>query len=264
MQSFCSQSAHKPAYRVCWGIQLIVPPLGNLIMLKSVTFRTSFSAFDCLPAPSVSRAEEAITKTIPRDRRKLMKLMLRKWTFLPPRSHLIRQFVKRHLVTIRREQHVLAQWLRQYFCHDHCVRSVYIWGISSYLFFYIALSYTQYTHYTLRTPWSWQNIVSTTAPERAVLSVLSLGVALWTAQSGASEVAETCFFLASISLAVAGHVILFWLWLPRRGRWTAPVDSEIQRKICEMLEVSVLEGYQVEALYICMAQQTRYAAVCVD
>ena len=50
--------------------------------------------------------------------------MLRKCTFLLPRSHLIRQFVKRHLVTIRREQHVLAQWLRQYFCQDHCVRSV--------------------------------------------------------------------------------------------------------------------------------------------
>ena len=31
---------------------------------------------------------------------------------------------------------------------------------------------------TLRTPWSPQNIVSTTAPERAVLSALSLGVAL--------------------------------------------------------------------------------------
>ena len=66
----------------------------------------------------------SLTKTIPRDRRKLIKLMLRKWTFLPPRSHLIRQFVKRHLVTLRREQHVLAQWLRQYFCQDHGVRSV--------------------------------------------------------------------------------------------------------------------------------------------
>ena len=50
--------------------------------------------------------------------------MLRKWTFLPPRSHLICQFVKRHLVTLRREQYVLAQWLRQYFCQDHAVRSV--------------------------------------------------------------------------------------------------------------------------------------------
>ena len=27
-------------------------------------------------------------------------------------------------MTIRREQHVLAQWLRQYFCQDHGVRSV--------------------------------------------------------------------------------------------------------------------------------------------
>ena len=50
--------------------------------------------------------------------------MLRKCTFLPPRSQLIRQFVKRHLVTIWREQHVLAQCLRQYFCQGHGVRSV--------------------------------------------------------------------------------------------------------------------------------------------
>ena len=35
-------------------------------------------------------------------------------------------------------------------------------------------------------------IVSTTAPERAVLPVLSLGVALRTDQSGASKAAETC------------------------------------------------------------------------
>ena len=90
-------------------------PLGNLLTLKSLTFRTSFSIFHCLPALSISRAGEAIIKTIPRDRRKLIKLMLRKSTFLPPRSHLIGQFIKRHLVTMRREQHVLAQWLRQYF-----------------------------------------------------------------------------------------------------------------------------------------------------
>ena len=50
--------------------------------------------------------------------------MLRKRTFLPPCLHLIGQFIKRHLVTIRREQHILAQWLRQYFCQDHSVRSV--------------------------------------------------------------------------------------------------------------------------------------------
>ena len=43
-----------------------------------------------------------------------------------------------------------------------------------------------------------ENIVSTTAPERAVLSELSLGVALRTDESGASEAAETCVFLASI------------------------------------------------------------------
>ena len=40
---------------------------------------------------------------------------------------------------------------------------------------------------------------------------MSLGVALRTDESGASEVAETFIFLASIWLAFAGHVVLFWL-----------------------------------------------------
>ena len=39
-----------------------------------------------------------------------------------------------------------------------------------------------------------KTIVSTTAPERAVLSILSLGVALRTDESGASEAAETFIF----------------------------------------------------------------------
>ena len=43
-----------------------------------------------------------------------------------------------------------------------------------------------------------KNIVSNTAPERGVLSVLSLGVALRTGLSGVSKAAETCVFLASI------------------------------------------------------------------
>ena len=120
MRSFCSQSAHTSASHICWGMQLLVPPLGNLLTLKFLTFRTSFSVFHRLPALS----REAITKTIPRDRRKLIKLMLRKCMFLPPRSHLIGLFVKWHLVTIRRVQHPLVQWLRQYFCQDHGVRSV--------------------------------------------------------------------------------------------------------------------------------------------
>ena len=95
------------AYHVCWGMQLLVPPLGNLLTLTFLTFRTSFSVLHRLPALSISRAGEAITKAIPRDRRKLIKLMLRNCTFLPPRSHLTGQFVPRHLVTIRREQHAL-------------------------------------------------------------------------------------------------------------------------------------------------------------
>ena len=123
-RTFCSQLAHTPAYPICWGIQLLVPPLGNLLTLKSLTFRTSFSVFHCLPGLSISRVPKAITKTTPRDWRKLIKLMLRKRTFLLPRSNLIGHFIKRHLVTIPREQHVLARWLRQYFCQDHGVHSV--------------------------------------------------------------------------------------------------------------------------------------------
>ena len=56
-----------------------------------------------------------------------------------------------------------------------------------------------------------KTIVSTTAPKRAVLSVLSLGVTLQTDKSGASEAAETFIFLQSIWLAFAGHVVLFGL-----------------------------------------------------
>ena len=110
-----------------------------------------------------------------------------------------------------------------------------------------------------------KNIVSTTAPERAVLSVLSLGVALRTAKSGASEAAETFIFLASISLAVAGHEVLFWLWLPRRGRQTTPVHSQMQRKMCEMLGISALKGYQVEALKeVCLNKRDTLTSVCAD
>ena len=57
-------------------------------------------------------------------------------------------------------------------------------------------------------------------------------------------------------------MVLFWLWLPRRRRWTAPVDSEIQRKMCEMLGISALKGYQVEALEaVCL--NNRDTLVCV-
>ena len=107
-------------------------------------------------------------------------------------------------------------------------------------------------------------IVSTTAPERAVLSVLSLGVALRTDESGASEAAETFIFLASISLAFAGHVVLFWLWLPPAretdgaGRqWNAEKDVRNVRDF----SVKRLPSGGTRS---CMPQQTRYAAVCAD
>ena len=75
-------------------------------------------------------------------------------------------------------------------------------------------------------------VVSTTAPERAVLAVSSVGVALRTGQSGASAAAEPCIFLAPIWLAFTGHVVLFWSWFsPARkidsagGQWNTKKDT---------------------------------------
>ena len=89
--------------------------------------------------------------------------------------------------------------------------------------------------------------VSATVPECAILAVSSLGVTLWIGQSAASEVQNRAFSW-KIWLAIAGRMVLFWSWLPRCRRWTAPVHREMQRKISKMLGISVLEGYQLEAL----------------
>ena len=49
---------------------------------------------------------------------------------------------------------------------------------------------------------------------------------------------RTMHFLSTNLIGFAGHVVLFWSWLPQR-RWTAAlVDSEMQRKICEILGIS--------------------------
>ena len=119
-------------------------------------------------------------------------------------------------------------------------------------------------HHTLRTPWSWQNIVSTTAPERAVLSVLSLGVALWTGQSGASEVAERCISLASIWLAFAGHVLLFWLWLPLAREMDSASRQWNTEKDMRNVRDFVVKRLPSGGTRCWMPQQTRYAGVCAD
>ena len=153
------------------------------------------------------------------------------------------------------------------------LRSLILWTISwvtfelffesCFVFFFLNLSWFWWLA-TLCTPWSWQKIVSTTAPERAVLSVLSLGVALWTGQSAASKTAENMHFL---SINVIGfrwsRGILFWLWLSQCRRWTAPVDNEIQRKMCDMLGISALKGYQMEALEaVCLIKTRLRWCVC--
>ena len=74
--------------------------------------------------------------------------------------------------------------------------------------------------------------------------------------------AEPCIFLAPIWFAFGCHAVLFWSWLPGRGRWTAPVDSEIRRKMCEMLGISAMKGYQVKALQLyASANVTRWVCL---
>ena len=74
---------------------------------------------------------------------------------------------------------------------------------------------------TRRTPWSWHT-VSIIASERAILVVSSLGV-LYVLANPVQARRRTVHFLAQSWLAFTGHVVLFWLWLPGRGRWTGLV-----------------------------------------
>ena len=103
-----------------------MPPLGNLLTLKSLTFRTSFSAFHCLPAPSVSRAGEAITKTIPRDRRKLNETDAKKMNVsaasLAPDSSVRKATPSDNTERTARSGAVVETIV----CQDHGVRSVAI------------------------------------------------------------------------------------------------------------------------------------------
>ena len=52
---------------------------------------------------------------------------------------------------------------------------------------------------------------------------------------------------------------IVWLWLPGRGRWISTVDSEIHRKMCEMLGISALKVEALEA--VCLNK--RDTLVCV-
>ena len=120
--SFCSQSAHTPACYICWGMQLLVPPLGNLWTLKSLTFRTSFSVFHCLLRLSISCTMAAMTKTIP-WLAKANQIGAKKMHGSAPHSHLIEQFIKQHLVMIRARTE-RSRTVGETVCQDHAVRSV--------------------------------------------------------------------------------------------------------------------------------------------
>ena len=106
---------HTPVCYICWGIQLLVSPLGNLLTLKSLTFCISFSAFRCPQGLSISHIRVAMTKTIPCDWWALIKLLLRTCMVLAaPPSQMIGQFAQQQLTMTEWEQLVLAQWLKQY------------------------------------------------------------------------------------------------------------------------------------------------------
>ena len=70
---------------------------------------------------------------------------------------------------------------------------------------------------TLCTPWSWQKYCLNHCARACCSLRIVTRCRFTTGQSGTSEVAETCIFLASIWLAFACHVVLFWLWLPGAG-----------------------------------------------
>ena len=107
-------------------------------------------------------------------------------------------------------------------------------------------------------------IVSTTAPERAILAIPSQGVAIRTGQSGVCEATEPCIFLASIWLGFAGHVVLFWSWLsPPRAQ---EMDS-IGRQWNTEKDARNIRDFSVKRLpsggtRTCMPQQTWHSGVC--
>ena len=57
--------------------------------------------------------------------------------------------------------------------------------------------------------------------------------------------------------------IVFVMASPAREMDSAGRQVKYREKMCEMLGISVLKGYQVKP-YSCMTQQTRYAGVCAD
>ena len=103
--------------------------------------------------------------------------------------------------------------------------------------------------YTLRTPWPWQKYCLNYCT-RMCCSLRIVTRCCFTnwpirCKRGGRNVHFLSIKLISFRWSCG---ILFWLWLSRCGRWTLPVDSEIQRKMCEMLGISSLKGYQVDAL----------------
>ena len=110
-----------------------------------------------------------------------------------------------------------------------------------------------------------KNIASTTAPEHVVLSVLSLGVALWTGQAGASEVAETCILILSINLIsfCQSHGIVLVMASLEREMDSASRQWNTEKDVRNVRDFSV-KRLPSGGSRRCMPQQTRYTGVCAN
>ena len=107
-----------------------------------------------------------------------------------------------------------------------------------------------YLKLTLRTPWSWQlhclNHCARTCCSLRIVTRCRFTNWRIRCERGSRNVHFLSINL--ISFRRSRGIVLVMASPAREKRWTAPVDSEIQRNMCEMWGISALKGYQVEAL----------------
>ena len=99
----------------------------------------------------------------------------------------------------------------------------------------------------LHMPWSWHVYCFNHCTRTCYLHHIALGIALQIGQSGASEVQNWAFLSTNLISFWQSHGIVLVIAAPAQ-EMDSPVNSEIRRKVCKMLGISALEGYQVEAL----------------
>ena len=115
---------------------------------------------------------------------------------------------------------------------------------------------------TLRTPWSWQKYCL----NHCVRTCCSLRIVTrcrftnWGIRCERGSRNLHFLSINLISFRRSRGIVL--VMASRRGRWTARVDSEIQRNMCEMWGISALKGYQMEALEaVCVNKRDMLACV---